>query len=141
MKMGFYWNTDSPVTYEMITGESSPDDNVKSGNKPTALHKAMYFLEIKLRHGKLPSSELYAYAKLEGFSESTLKRAATELGVDKSEMVGVGENRVHYWKLKYITSNKLLMLASTTSAFLNELEAQYIAFGNAPYGRRPSCRY
>ena len=98
---GLRWDEDSNIQYHTITGEPRP-----SGYRPydgssneAALHKAVFFLEEVLKHGKRASKEIHVLAEGSNIKEMTLRRAREVLNVNCTEVTGYGKDRVVYWKL------------------------------------------
>ncbi|MCC6912343.1 MAG: AAA family ATPase [Rhodospirillaceae bacterium] len=79
----------------------TPDELVaktEALSAPSELGKAMKFLTDTLSASSAPSSEIFEKAAVLGFSEKTVKRAATELGIQKMKQKGV-EHGPWIWSL------------------------------------------
>lgn len=83
---------------EEVVGGIASTKKSASGRPPKVLAEASNWLSDILSSGEMPVKDIYAAAKVQGFSEKTVDRAKETLGV-KSSKRGFGKDSYSVWTL------------------------------------------
>ena len=84
----------------VFDGESDrhPDDVLSGGHTPTAKNEAKDWLESFIGTDAVPAADVVAAGEKKGFSQATIQRAATDLGITKRR--SVMHNNKYVWSLE-----------------------------------------